>query len=31
MMYDYSVVLDRMEQIRAPLEYAWGVVGHLNG
>ncbi|KAG5183849.1 hypothetical protein JKP88DRAFT_272094 [Tribonema minus] len=31
MKYDYSMVIDRMEQIRAPLEYAWGVVGHLNG
>jgi oligopeptidase A len=27
----WESVLDKMEQIRAPLEYAWGVVGHLNG
>mmetsp|Transcript_46905 Transcript_46905/g.77620 ORF Transcript_46905/g.77620 Transcript_46905/m.77620 type:complete len:737 (+) Transcript_46905:31-2241(+) len=28
---DYSDVFDALEKIEAPLEYAWGVVGHLMG
>jgi len=28
---DYDAVLPEVEKIRSPLEYAWGVAGHLNG
>jgi len=29
--HTFESVLDELERLRAPLEYAWGVVGHLNG
>ena len=28
---DYEEVLPELERIRSPLEYTWGVAGHLNG
>lgn len=31
MLYDFPMVIDRLEEIRSPLEYAWGVVTHLMG
>ncbi|CAM9448036.1 unnamed protein product [Phaeothamnion confervicola] len=30
-LYDYETSVEALERIRAPLEYSWGVVGHLNG
>lgn len=27
----YSEVIEAIEKISAPLEYAWGTIGHLNG
>lgn len=29
MKYDYAGVVERMERLRAPLDYAWGVMTHL--
>eukprot|EP00638_Chattonella_subsalsa_P004943 CAMPEP_0117755460 /NCGR_PEP_ID=MMETSP0947-20121206/13468_1 /TAXON_ID=44440 /ORGANISM="Chattonella subsalsa, Strain CCMP2191" /LENGTH=738 /DNA_ID=CAMNT_0005574805 /DNA_START=153 /DNA_END=2369 /DNA_ORIENTATION=+ len=30
-LYSFEAVLDELEKIRSPLEFAWGVIGHLNG
>merc|ERR1719502_653310 len=29
--YDYSMVIEKLEKIQAPLAYSWSVVGHLMG
>eukprot|EP00752_Nemacystus_decipiens_P012062 g10693.t1 len=31
MRHDFAGVVERMERLRAPLEYAWGVMSHLTG
>ncbi|CAN0415429.1 unnamed protein product [Pylaiella littoralis] len=31
MRHDFAGVVERMERLRAPLEYAWGVMTHLTG
>lgn len=31
LQYNYAGVIERMERLRAPLEYAWGVLSHLTG
>ena len=31
MRHDYAGVVERLELLRAPLEYAWGVMSHLTG
>lgn len=31
MRHDFTGVVERMERLRAPLEYAWGVMSHLTG
>lgn len=31
MRHDFAGVIERMELLRAPLEYAWGVMSHLTG
>lgn len=28
---DYTGVVERLERLRAPLEYAWGIMSHLTG
>jgi len=30
-LYSFQSVVDELEKIKAPLEYAWGVISHLNG
>lgn len=29
MKHDYAGVVERLERLRAPLDYAWGVMSHL--
>lgn len=31
MRHDFAGVVESMERLRAPLEYAWGVMSHLTG